>query len=201
MSLNDPGTSTQLQAGVMMAGKYMSIVKPFSYGRYIHKQPQIWPSDLVFQKGYFIFYVFKAWFYVFKMCYTFFFFLLCSGISLLFLLVLIFQESQKVEVSQFSPDIWEGQALLFSESIHISLTLPMVHEQVIVRWRRDLVLWSDELVFWLNPNVLVTVGVEPNNSAKLGLAPMLLPPWWRFSSKLRLKRDEGNPACKSGLQL
>lgn len=43
-----------------MAGKYMSIVKPFSYGRYIHKQPQIWPSDLVFQKGYFIFYVFKA---------------------------------------------------------------------------------------------------------------------------------------------
>lgn len=74
MSLNDPGTSTQLQAGVMMAGKYMSIVKPFSYGRYIHKQPQIWPSDLVFQKGYFIFYVFKAWFYVFKMCYTFFFF-------------------------------------------------------------------------------------------------------------------------------
>lgn len=65
--------------------------------------------------------------------------------------------------------------LYYSMSLFTSLILPMVYERVIEGWRRDLDLGSDELVFRLNPNVLVTAGVEPHNSAKLGLAPVLLP--------------------------
>ena len=60
------------------------------------------------------------------------FFLSCSDISLFLLLVLIFQEHQRVEVFHLSLDVREGHALLFSESIHISLTLPIVHQQVTV---------------------------------------------------------------------
>lgn len=68
----------------------------------------------------------------------------------------------------------------------MSLILPMAYEQVIVGWRRDLVLWNDELVFWLNPNVFVTAGVEPSNSAKLELVPVLLP-FVESQPKIRVK--------------
>ena len=71
------------------------------------------------------------------MCYNF------CYLVLEFLLLhffLIFQEIQKTEESQVFLDIWEGRALLFSGSIHTSLILPMAYEQVIVGWRRDLVL-------------------------------------------------------------
>lgn len=52
-----------------------------------------------------------------------------------------------MKVAQISLDAPEAWALLFNESIHISLTLPMVYEQVTEGWRRDLVLGSDEVVF------------------------------------------------------
>lgn len=138
--------------------------------------------------------------FMYLKCATHFFFLSCSGISLLLLLVFNIPEPQKMEVSQLFSDVWEGQALLFSESIHISCSpygpwtgyCGMEKRFGFMKW------WIGVLT---KPNVLVTDGVEPNNSAKLGLAPELLPPWCRFSSKSRLKRDEGNPVCKSGHQL
>lgn len=129
-------------------------------GPYIHKGPQMWPFDLHSKKVSLFFRCLKHDFKYLN-CNTVFAFL--SGTSSF----LKYSRRLKKWVSQISFDISEGWLLLFNECTHTSLPLPLIYEWVIEGWRRDLILGRDELVFWLNPHVLVTTGWNP----------IILPSW------------------------
>lgn len=72
----------------------------------------------------------------------------------------------------------------------------MVHEQVIVGWRRDLVFRSDELVFWLNAKCFGDCWGGTQQFCQVRISTSATSPWWRFGPKSQLKRNKGNPVCK-----